>query len=89
MLKCDECGEEAQFVMYFGTKRYCYSCFAKMKEQQLIEYDAGISRMTRRVKNEYRRGMKPEEIADALRIPLQEVNDRLNEKFERKTGEGL
>ena len=84
MLICDECGEEAQFVRYFGKKRYCYSCFEKMKQQQLIEYDAGISPMTRRVKNEYRRGMKPEEIASALKISLQEVNDRLSEKFEKE-----
>lgn len=81
MLKCDECGAETKFVQYIGKKRYCYSCYYEVKRQQAKEYYACIPPLTRRVKNAYRRGMKPSEIATSMKISKEEVYARLNEKF--------
>ena len=79
ILKCDECGCETKYVMYIYKKRYCYSCYYEVKRQQATEYQACISPLTRRVKNAYRRGMKPSEISKYLKITPEEVYKHLNE----------
>lgn len=79
ILKCDECGAEVPFVQYIGKKRYCYSCYYVVKRQEAKEYKACISPLSRKVKNAYRRGIKPSEIAKKMKITAKEVYERLNE----------
>lgn len=78
-MKCDECGDEVPFVEHIGKKQYCYHCYYQVKREQAKEHAVRLSPETRKVKNAYRRGMKPSEIAKMMHITAEEVYRRLNE----------
>ena len=82
ILKCDECGEETNLILYIDKKRYCYSCYYAVKRQEAKEYKAYISPLAKKIKKAYRRGMKPSEIAKQMNISTKEVYERLNEAIE-------